>query len=170
MGIVYKVNGKLHTRDEFRKGADKSKLKDTLRSRKFPSLNSDTTFMANRGTLADQLGDDVGLVTSEAKKRGYTPNYTDTYLPSLADFPGDPKAFVRQDGARGHVRKVCEDQGWECDGSVTVKPRETEEVDTGLADELVIDSFLEASKKDPKMKFASKEEIRTDINRKHHKK
>lgn len=171
MGIVYRVNGKTVSKKELNETADEGKLTEILETRQFPGVHDDTSFMANRGTLADQLGDTVGLVTEEAKKNGYTPGYNDVYLPSLADFPGDPKAFIKQDNAKGQVRKVCEDNNWSCHGSVSVESRNDEAPkETGLADDLVIPSFLEMKKSDPKIKYASKDEIRQEVNKKHHKK
>lgn len=42
------------------------------------------------------------------------------YLSSLAEFPGDPKAWV---DSRSDVQKVCEERGWGCTGKVNVKHR-----------------------------------------------
>jgi hypothetical protein len=42
------------------------------------------------------------------------------YLSSLAEFPGDPKAWV---DSRADVQKVCEERGWGCTGAVNVKHR-----------------------------------------------
>src|SRR5262249_30874220 len=45
------------------------------------------------------------------------------YLSGLAEFPGDPKAWVR---GRGDVQKVCEERGWNCNGMVEVKGQQRE--------------------------------------------
>lgn len=42
------------------------------------------------------------------------------YLSSLAEFPGDPRAWV---DSKGEIRKVCEERGWGCNGRVNVKVR-----------------------------------------------
>ena len=165
---VYILNGKRISEEEFRKTVDKSKLTNMLRERKFPGIRDDTTFMAKRGTLADQLGPDLELVVKAAQEEGYTPSMHDVYLPSLADHIGDRRAFIKQDGACGQVRKVCEDRGLACHGSVEVKaPKKEEQNEQGLGDDIVIESFLEMSKSDPKLKHASKDEIRQEVNKIH---
>ena len=40
------------------------------------------------------------------------------YLSGLAEYPGDPRAWV---SGRGDVQKLCEERGWGCRGSVNVK-------------------------------------------------
>lgn len=98
-----------------------SRLGRVFESRVFPGLNTDTTFLANRGTLDQQIEDPIVLdrVIKGAKKEGYTPKPTDVYISGLADYPGDRKAFVGSD-AKGHIRKVCEEKGVGCQGSVNI--------------------------------------------------
>lgn len=45
------------------------------------------------------------------------------YLGGLAEYPGDPKAWV---SGRGDVQKVVEERGWSCRGLVNVKGRSDE--------------------------------------------
>lgn len=97
-------------------------IEDAVKHRQFPGLNTDTTFLANRGTLESQFDDehDLQAVVQAAKKKGYKPKHTDVYLSSLAREPGDPQAFVNGGDAKGHIRKVCEERGVGCSGSVNV--------------------------------------------------
>lgn len=45
------------------------------------------------------------------------------YLSQLADYPGDPRAWV--DG-RGDIQRLCEEKGWGCTGTVKTKRRDVE--------------------------------------------
>lgn len=100
----------------------KRNLEGAIQSRCFPRLNTDTTFLANRGTLDQQIEDPIVLdrVIKGAKKQGYTPKPNDVYLSGLADYPGDRKAFISGNDAKGHIRKVCEEKGVGCHGSVNI--------------------------------------------------
>ena len=68
------------------------------------------------------------------------------YLSGLAAFSGDPRAWV---SGRGDVQKVCEERGWDCEGSVNVKafrPQEPRQV--AVAPDLVaehVERELEAN-------------------------
>lgn len=73
-----------------------------------------TSFLAKRGhDLRTQLGSDqeVKRVTDAAIQLGYTPKASDIYMPTLADCPGDPKAFLPQSDPLGHARRICEKKG-----------------------------------------------------------
>ncbi len=77
------------------------------------------------GTLADQFaGEEANLETMVATARagGYNPSPNDTYKPALAEFPGDPLAFVPADDPEGHIRRVCKQQGKACRGVVDYTP------------------------------------------------
>lgn len=97
-----------------------------------PGALTDREFLAGRGTLAQQFeGEEHNLnkLVAESKRNGRTPSPNDVYLPTLANYPGDPLAFVPPDDARGHVKRVCEARGDECRGMVKVKagpPKEPE--------------------------------------------
>lgn len=99
-----------------------SNISSAIESRQFPGLNTDTTFLANRGMLDSQFDDKEALknVVEGAQKQGYNPKPTDVYLSSLARFPGDKQAFVNGGDAKGHIRKICEERGVGCSGSVNI--------------------------------------------------
>ena len=89
------VNGKYISCDD--NPPPESRLKEALDNKRFPPIRTDSTFLANHGTLDKQFeGDDRQLnkVVEEARKRGYNPNPNDTYIPTLARYTGDPLAFV----------------------------------------------------------------------------
>jgi hypothetical protein len=152
MAIKYSLNGRTVTKEEFDAHNDPSKLQGVFASRKFPGIQDDTTFMAGRGTLDAQLGEeDANYVAGECERiHGVRPSPNAAYLPSLARHAGDIRAFVTQDGAKGHVRKVCEQEGWRCEGSVNVNPSKREEGDPGFVRPSLEDCKLTSlAKRDP---------------------
>lgn len=75
-------------------------------------LKTDTTYLAGRGTLLDQFGDDpVGRADLEyrinqAAKAGFRPGVNDVYDPTLASSPGSPEGWIPHDSPKAHIRKV----------------------------------------------------------------
>ena len=167
MKVTYKVNGKTVTKKQLRSGT--KRLKEILETRQFPGVQTDDDFMKNRGTLRDQLGTQTDMVVNAAKAKGYTPSQNDVYLPALANSIGDPAAFVKHSGARGHIRRVCESRDWECDGAVKVKRDFRTKVDKKptLAKDLVIQYAAEKAKKDKHIAKASLAEVTADAVRDH---
>jgi len=103
------------------------RLAEMLALRQAPRCMTDSVFFSSVGTLDKQFGNDtesLNRTVSIAKKHGYTPNPNDYYNASLANFVGDPKAFIPATGGRGHIQKVCEERGTACSGAVTVKARQ----------------------------------------------
>lgn len=77
-----------------------------------PAIRTDATFLAGRPMLGDQLPKkDLSYRIKEARKRGYNPSPHDVYMPTLAEYPGDPKGFIPADNARGHLRRACQSMG-----------------------------------------------------------
>lgn len=97
-------------------------IEAAINDRSFPGLNTDTTFLANRGTLDKQFEDKEALdrVVAKSMAMGFKPNPNSVYLSTLAECEGDPKAYVTSD-AKGHIKKVCEERGVGCHGSVNIK-------------------------------------------------
>lgn len=61
-----------------------------------PGSKSDRTLAAGFGTLEKQFGKNpryLKTLTETAKAHGYIPRPSDVYIPSEANFQGDPKAF-----------------------------------------------------------------------------
>jgi hypothetical protein len=165
MKIKYVLNGKTVSEESFLKGGDG--IREILESRQFPGLQTDDEFMANRGTLGSQLGEQTESVVKAAKLNGYNPNINDVYLPSVARFPGDPEAFVRHDSARGAVKKTLEKRGWGCDGLVKVKSREAEPKSCRLADEIVEQEVVKLTMEDKKARKAGLKELKQHVIQKH---
>lgn len=165
MKIVYKRNGQNVDRNGFLSG--QKSLDEILETRQFPGLNTDDTFMRGRGTLADQLGEQTNEIVAAAQRNGYTPSYSDVYLPGVARFPGDPEAFVKHASAKGSVRRTLEQRGWGCEGSVKVKAREAEESEpVKLADDLVEEYATEIRARDSHARKANPKELKQEIIKK----
>jgi hypothetical protein len=95
-----------------------------------PRVMTDSVYFAGVGTLDKQIGSAPcgqldGLIAA-AQAHGFTPGVNDFYDDGLADFFGDPKAFVPPTGGRNHVRRVCEERGVANFGPVQVQGRERE--------------------------------------------
>lgn len=137
-----------------------------------PGTCTDREFFAGRGTLGDQFeGDDQTLehITSVAQRNGYKPGANDVYTPALADYPGDPAAFVPPDGGRGHIRRVCESRGEGCRGLVNVKPVQYDPTpDTGppIAEDLIQNGVNDAIREDPSL-AAKRQEVRENFIERH---
>lgn len=163
MKIAYKVNGRQMDREEFLSSSTRDGIREILESGEFPGLQTDDEFMSRRGTLADQLGPQTEDVVRAAKRHGYTPNYTDVYLPAAARFPGDPEAFVRHDSARGKLKKTFEDRGWECDGSVRTRGREAAPKEVMLADDIIAEEASKIRRLDKAASLVPDKELRQHI-------
>lgn len=101
----------------------KERFAEMLQLQAAPKGMTDDTFCAGMGTLSKQFeGEEhmLDVIVKKAKKKGYTPNYNDVYCPALADSQGDPKAFLPHN-ARGHIKAVAAERGWNVDGAVTCR-------------------------------------------------
>jgi hypothetical protein len=131
VNIKLKINGRSVSQaewDQYSKDRG-SLLEEMLESRKAPGVKTDDTFLAGVGNLDRQIEDPLQLeaITQNAIRHGYRPAVSDFYNPMLADFEGDPKAFLNHGQGRAHVKKVLESKGqWmDRDGDVhSVEPLE----------------------------------------------
>jgi hypothetical protein len=138
---------------------DPELLKDMLRSRKGPTLDTDTTFFASHAkhrTLAEQFPNPKQLndVINAARKQGYNPSPNDIYYSPVAGKVGDPKAFISHArGGKSRIRDACIANGVDCEGVVNVKaPRKDPKPDVPLAADLVKEAVFKMVLKDPSLK------------------
>lgn len=150
MKVKYMIGNKSVSRDSFLDGANG--VREIISTGEFPSLHTDDEFMANRGSLQSQLGEQTADIVKLAQRHGYNPKHSDVYLSSIARFPGDPEAFVSHDSARGKIKKTLEKRGWSCDGSVKVKGRQMEPKQTRLATDLAVEGARSLARANPKAK------------------
>lgn len=120
----YFKNGKEVSPEEFYGDAiaARERLEAMFASRQAPQSKTDREFLrghcnGNQFEEHQGLGDYYERV---ARAHGVDPKGK-VYLGSLAEYPGDPRAWV--DG-RGDVQRVVEERGWQCSGAVNVKARE----------------------------------------------
>lgn len=148
-----------------------SRMDEVLKSRKMPSIRTDAQFLANHGTLDKQFAGDnrqLKAVTDTAKSLGYNPNPNDTYIPTLARFPGDPLAFVPAGSPKSHIKKVCETTDRACEGDVTVnRPRKEPAKTVRLGEDLVQEEAEQLIMKNPEEALKPKEQLRNEILDKH---
>ena len=159
------VNGKYISCDD--NPPPESRLKEALDNKRFPPIRTDSTFLANHGTLDKQFeGDDRQLnkVVEEARKRGYNPNPNDTYIPSLARFTGDPLAFVPAGNPRNHIKKVCEETDRACEGAVEVERKSKPMPETvRLGEDLVQEEAAMRIAENPEEALKPKDQLRNEI-------
>lgn len=108
-----------------------------------PMSNTDREFLegwcnGNQFEGQPRIGD---MYKKEADAVGVNP-VGKRYMSSLADYPGDPTAWV---SGRGDVQRICEDKGIACRGSVNYTPPAPVSVlkDVSLADDIVSDKVAE---------------------------
>lgn len=135
-------------------------LAEMLALRKAPRVMTDAVFFEGRGTLDKQFGEKDELrqldeLIAAAKSHGYTPNPNDVYEDGLADFFGDPKAFVSPSGGMTHVRRVLEEKGVGCQGAFSLKsrPLDNEPEHCRLAPDLVAEQVEQMMQLDPELRF-----------------
>ena len=138
----YYVNGREVNEAEWSDDCE-SNIREMLDSRRPPMSTTDREFLegfCNGSQFEDQpwIGD---MYRREAVAAGVDITGK-RYMHSLADFPGDPTAWVSD---RGDVRRVAEEKGMGCSGAVNVKARElaSAPVDAPLADDIVGDKVCE---------------------------
>ena len=148
-----------------------SRMDEVLRNRKMPAIRTDAQFLANHGTLDKQFEGDarqLDAITDTAKKHGYNPSPNDTYIPTLARFPGDPLAFVPSGSPKGHIKKVCEATDRACEGDVKVERARKEPAKTvRLGEDLVQEEAAQRIMENPEEALKPKEQLRNEILDKH---
>lgn len=137
-----------------------------------PGLQTGTSLFAGVGTLLDQCGGDdreASRIARAAKRQGYSPSPNDLYLPTLAQRPGDPRAFVSREGGRDQVKQVCEQMGIRCTGMVEYEPPQREppsQKPVKLAERTIRRYMKQEIQKDPAL-ASKKRELRERIVQQH---
>ena len=131
-----------------------------------PQSKSDREFlMAHSNQFADQprIGD---MYAKKSAECGFTDVKGKVYLRSLAEFPGDPRAWV---SGRGDVKKVCEERGWSCEGDVQVKGSEIkgEHKRIKLGEDIIERNMKRMIRDDPALALSDQVELREAVIEKH---
>lgn len=163
------VNGEYISCDE--SPPPESRMEELLNNKRMPGIRTDAQFLANHGTLDKQFEGDarqLKAVTETAKKHGYNPSPNDTYIPTLARFPGDPLAFVPPGSPKSHIKKVCEATDRACEGDVTVSRSTKPPPKTvRLGEDLVQEEAAQRIAMNPEEALKPKEQLRNEILDKH---
>lgn len=115
------------------------KLAEMLASRTPPGANTDREFLhghcnGNQFEGFQKMGD---YYQSYAKRAGISTKGK-IYLSSLANFPGDPKAWVSD---RSEAAKVIDSNGWGAEGAISRKVKKVaERFNKDVADDIVIEN------------------------------
>jgi hypothetical protein len=122
---------------EMRLKGESHKMAEMLATRSFPGLRTDSVFNEGRfsGTTLEKCPAHMAWLKAQAEAAGISVNGK-YYLAGLADFPGDPTAWV---GDRGDVIRVCEAKGLTIkEGMVDYKAHEREPMpDVVIGDDIV---------------------------------
>lgn len=134
-----------------------------------PCLQTDTAFLAAFGANGAQFEKTNDLVrdhyAAEAKRAGVSIKGK-IYHSGVAEFPGDPRAWVDN---LSDVKRICEKKGWQAEegGSVKVKGREFEHkpVD-GVADHILDREVNQICAALPKGKKVDRRELKEQVRAK----
>lgn len=145
-----------------RKNGCSHKLAEMLAIGQPPGSNTDKEFLEGRENGRQfqdtpELGDHYARV---ARAHGQSTTGK-VYLSGLAEFPGDPRAWV---SGRGDVQRVVEERGWGCEGAVHIKPTWVAEPSGGgIAKELVDDELRSVLERVPDPAHVDIQDLREQI-------
>lgn len=108
---------------DLRKGGCSPRLAEMYALQSPPGSNTDREFLHghsngnqfDKGPMAEAMGDKF---RAEAELRGVSVKGK-VYLGGLAEFPGDPRAWISD---KSEAKRVCEERGWKCSGLVEYTP------------------------------------------------
>lgn len=161
-------NAEVQSRYEtMRRKGESHAMAEMLATRRAPNLNgTDTAFLRgkhlNNGLENNWIGDEM---RTKARSAGI-PIDGKVYVAQLADTRGaaDPKAWVSD---TGDIKRVCEQNGWGCDGSVKTARYEGKPLEqVRLAEDIVVEKMESAIEKNPDLK-RNLPELRESIIEKH---
>ncbi len=111
--------------EKMRSEGTSHKLAEMFALQRPPRANDDTTWLASQsdaigGANLDGKPEMVQKAYTEPAKAAGVNIKGSVYVPGLAEFPGDPNAWVKN---LSEVKSKVEKKGWGCDGAVNVKAR-----------------------------------------------
>jgi hypothetical protein len=140
-------------------------LAEMFAFRQPPMSNTDREFLQGHCNGNQFEGQDyvANLYRRRALAAGVDP-LGKVYKPSLARYPGDPQAWV---SGRADVQRICETNGWGCEGSVNVPVREVAPRGTGrLADDIVQDKVAEILEQTPEPERVDTADLASQVREK----
>jgi hypothetical protein len=153
-------------------------LASMVATQRGPGVNTDDTFFRVFKPLSEQFASDAELnkVVGIARRHGYNPGIHDVYVPQLARFRGDPKAFISRSMGRARIREVCRKRGWELsfegsDRAMTADYRSPDsdpfEAAPKLAPDIVERGVKSILRENPGMAKKSRQELREMVIQRH---
>ncbi len=96
--------------ERMRKRGQSHNIAEMLALRQTPPIRTDATLLAAVNGAKEDFSFEQDNIHSKAvvktaKRLGVHPKQ---YQPTLADYAGDPKAFIPNDNARGHLKRVAQ--------------------------------------------------------------
>lgn len=94
--------------EAMREAGQSHNMAELLACRQCPSLRTNTSFIAAENNRKPYYGLEENQKHSNAlRKTARRLNaHPNNYNPTLADYPGDPKAFLPNDDPMGHIKKI----------------------------------------------------------------
>lgn len=150
-----------------RRSGQSHAIAELLACRQAPGAVTDREFLAGHCNGSQFAADPAA--GNQAKKIAESQGMNTTgkvYLSGLARYYGDPKAWV---SGRGDVQKVCEERGWQCDGMVKVKPRQTDQEPEKVAigEDIVNEAAAKALRDEPDLRKKPVREIKEMVRERH---
>jgi hypothetical protein len=135
------------------------KLAEALAFQQGPALKTDALlFEGHHNGNQFQDSPSTGDFYKQAAQRAGVSTAGKIYLGTLANFPGDPRAWVSD---RHDVQKVLEERGWGCSGAVSRKVDDLPSTEShpGVADDIVDDEVDRLTTKNPDLAPTPKEKL-----------
>jgi hypothetical protein len=107
--------------EAMREAGQSHNMAEMLACRTLPAAKTDTRFSARLGK-SEQM---PASYYRKAKAAGVS-TLNKKYMSQLAEYPGDPKAWVGGD-ARSEITRRCKEKGWGCEGAIEI-PTPTHEI------------------------------------------
>jgi hypothetical protein len=88
------------------------RMAEMLACRQPPARHgTDTQFFSGTGTVDKTIGDRMQYAEQSFKEQGFRPGADDVYLPELARFPFDKRAFIKHADGKSRVKQLVEETG-----------------------------------------------------------
>ncbi len=163
----YQIDDKDVTAEEFRlatQTVEEARLMEMLKERRAPHGVSDCTFMRDsaNGKQFENNPSQGDYYRKLVEANGGSMKGK-RYISGLAAFPGDPKACV---DSRGEAQKLLEERGWGSEGTINVKPRETQEAPEAgpaMAPDLVEKYATEIAMRDPHPELVDMKDLKEQV-------
>lgn len=148
-----------------REAGESHNIAEMCALRQTPGSQTDREFMAGRMNGEQFAGNPaLGNYYRRIAEAHGCSTTGKTYLSQLADFPGDPKAWV---GSRADVEKVCLQTGAGCSGMVNVKVSEREPTPAvDVADDILEERADKAIELDPGLASKNRSDLKEEIKEK----